>query len=173
MKKSYICSMNFLWFPFPGQFWKANFHVSTGTKPRVKAAYKQQLVRFKHPFAVSCNSVFIQHKQNVPGQHEIIVFFPSWHSQEQSVLGMDQADNSAIAHRLSSIDHWGCVMIHGHQLGLCKAQGLCSSSCPKCTTLCSQCCLGHWITVQCPAGSCYPWETRLLFALYQNGMMLL
>lgn len=44
------------------------FHVSTGTKPRVKAAYKRRLPSSKRPLAVRCSSAFTQYRQNVPGQ---------------------------------------------------------------------------------------------------------
>lgn len=60
--------MNVLWFPFPGQLRQVPFHTSTGTKPRVKAAYKRRLPSSKHPLAVRCSSAFTQYRQNVPGQ---------------------------------------------------------------------------------------------------------
>lgn len=54
------------------------------------------------------NSMFIKYKQNVPGQHKILPFFLYWHSQEQLMLGLDRADDSAVVHRLSSPDYCGC-----------------------------------------------------------------
>lgn len=56
---------------------------------------------------VGQNSMFIKYKQNIPGQHKILHFFLYWHSQEQLMLGLDRADDSAV-HRLSSLDYCGC-----------------------------------------------------------------
>lgn len=57
---------------------------------------------------VRWNSMFIKRKQNVPGQHKILSFFLYWHLQEQLMLGLDRADDTAIAHHLSSLDYCGC-----------------------------------------------------------------
>lgn len=54
------------------------------------------------------NSIFIKYKQNAPGQHKILPFFLYWHSQEQLMLSLDRADDSAAVHRLSSISYCGC-----------------------------------------------------------------
>lgn len=55
------------------------FHVSTGTKPRVKAAYKWRLPSSKRPLAVRCSSAFTQYRQNVPGKRgEHSTLPPTW-----------------------------------------------------------------------------------------------
>jgi len=54
------------------------------------------------------NSMFIRYKQHVPGQHKILPFFFYWHAQEQLMLGLDRADNSAVVHHLSFLDYCGC-----------------------------------------------------------------
>lgn len=52
--------------------------------------------------------MFIKYKRNIPGQHKILPFFHYWHSQEQLMLSLDRADDSAVVHRLSSLDYCGC-----------------------------------------------------------------
>lgn len=57
---------------------------------------------------VRWKSMFIKSKQNVPGQRKILSFLLYWHSQEQLMLGLDRADDTAVAHHLSSLDYCGC-----------------------------------------------------------------
>lgn len=52
------------------------------------------------------NSMLIKSKQNVPGQYNFFSLY--WHSQEQLMLGLDRADDTAVAHHLSSLDYCGC-----------------------------------------------------------------
>lgn len=54
------------------------------------------------------NSVFIKRKQNTSGQYKILSFSLYWHLQEQLMLGLDRADDIAVAHHLSSLDYCGC-----------------------------------------------------------------